>query len=128
MKKLIQTRLHNPPEQEGNCFATVIACLMDLDSPEDVLQFQEFYDWKKTGRSWVDELTEWLLKRNYKWFSIKGHHQAKKDEFYLVTGNTSRSKDVLHVCIYQNGKLVHDPHPDQSGLTTEKYFEIIRKT
>lgn len=47
MKKLIQTRIHkgfNPPEDRGNCFPTVIACFMNLESPEDCIQIQEHYN------------------------------------------------------------------------------------
>lgn len=124
MKKLIQTRLHDPGKVKGNCFPTVIACLLDLDNPEEVLQFQELYNKENEGIYWQDELKDWLQKRGWEWTYLKEHLMT--GEYYLVTGNTIRSKDVLHICIYKNGKLVHDPHPDQSGLTTEKYFEIIK--
>ena len=55
MRELQQTRIHNPSEILGNCFPTVIACFLDLNSPEDVIQIQEKYleeDWK------LDELYE----------------------------------------------------------------------
>ena len=29
--------------------------------------------------------------------------------------------------LYQNGKMVHDPHPDGTGVLEEKHFDIIRK-
>lgn len=126
LKKLIQTRLHNPPKIYGNCFPTTIACLMGLDSAEDVTQFQEYYERFEDGIDWETRLHNWLNERKWNWFIIKDHKEGKKYKYYLVTGNTKRSKDVLHVCIYANGKLVHDPHPDQSGLTTERYFEVIQ--
>lgn len=121
MKKLLQTRLHNPPLTLGNCFPTVIACLMNLDSPEDVIQIQEYYG----NKDWVNILHTWLRERGWNWIGIPSHLKGR--EYYLVTGKSPRFPDDYHVCIYRNGKLFHDPHPDQTGLLTEEQFEIIYK-
>ena len=117
MKKLIQTRMYVGPESEepinqrGNCFPTVIACIMDKDSPEDVIQIQESYD--LPDDEWVSILYVWLFEQGYDWENIRGH--LYDDRFYLVTGRTIRG--TVHVCIYQNGSLFHDPHPSGAGLT-----------
>ena len=123
MKKLIQTRLHNPPEQQGNCYPTVIACFLDLDKPEDVVQFQELYGKKDdgVGNNWAQVLDKWLKERGYKIEFFDAH--LHDDSFYFVSGYTKRG--TYHICIYQNGKLYHDPHPDQSGLVSESQFERI---
>ena len=120
MKKLLQTRLHEPP-QKGNCYPTVIACFMDLDSPEDALQIQEHYPEDKEDASWRDILFDWLYERGWdiEWFD--GH--LYDDSFYAVTGMSPRG--TVHICIYQNGKLYHDPHPDGTGLITEMGFETF---
>lgn len=123
MKKLIQTRLHNPPLSRGNCFPAVIACFLDLDSPEDVIQVQEIYD--KEGIDWRDELDNWLINRGWEMGSLRNHLQT--DEYYLVSGVSPRNPNINHVCIYQKGKLFHDPHPDQTGILTEDYFEYLEK-
>lgn len=120
MKKLIQTRLHNPPEQFGNCYPTVIACFMDLDGAEDAFQVQELYD---TDVNWDKEFKNWINSRGWELGFLEGH--LNTGEFYLVSGDTVR--DTYHICIYQNGKLYHDPHPSQSGLINERLFEYMRK-
>lgn len=130
MKKLIQTRLNDPSkglEGIGNCFPTVIACLMDKDSPEDVIQIQMLYDMSEHKIQWDLILDMWLNRLGWEWFRVDSHNDIEKDQYYLVTGNTHRSKTTTHVCIYKNGKLFHDPHPDQSGLTKERFIEVIRK-
>src|SRR5690606_12188370 len=104
MKKLIQTRLHNPPLSRGNCFPTVIACFMDKDSPEDVIQIQEHYE---DEEGWMHLLLDFLEKEGWDLQSIDGH--KNDDSFYLVSGGTERG--TYHICIYKNGKLYHDPHP-----------------
>lgn len=122
MNKLHQSRPHNPPEQEGNCYATVIACILDLDSPEDCIQVQEYYE----DPRWLVTLLKWLARRGYVLYYLEAHSDVK-DEIYLVTGKSPRFKDNDHICIYQNGKLVWDPSPDGKGLATEESFQIIEK-
>lgn len=120
MKKLQQTRLHSPPEIFGNCFPTVIACFLDLDSPEDVIQIQENYK----DSDWNTKLQIWLYERGWSWQKIDGH--LYDDSFYLVTGKTNRGS-ASHICIYKNGQLYHDPNPCNDGLVTEVYFESLTK-
>lgn len=119
MRKLEQTRLHHPPESIGNCFPTVIACFLDLNSPEDVIQIQEKYK----EEDWNIQLYSWLQERGWNWESIEGHRFD--DTYYTVTGQTVRGNS--HICIYKNGELYHDPHPSQEGLLTEVVFESFTK-
>lgn len=123
MKKLLQTRFHNPPDVKGNCFPTVIACFMDCESAEDVLQIQE--KMIPGDASWVSEIDDWITSKGYNWETVKGHQFD--GSYYIVCGKTERFPNILHCCIYQNGKLYHDPHPEGNGLITEELFETITK-
>lgn len=120
MRKLQQTRVHNPPEILGNCFPTVIACFLDLNSPEDVIQIQEKY----LEEDWNIQLFNWLKQRGWIWKTLDGH--LYDDSFYTVTGKVARS-NVSHICIYKNGELYHDPNPCNDGLITEEVFETFLK-
>lgn len=119
-KKLIQTRMHTgmQPHERGNCFPAVIACIMGLDSAEDAIQVQELYD----SGNWAWSLMQWLEERGWEWGSLNDHQYD--GSFYLCSGNSPRG--VSHVCIYQNGKLWHDPHPSGAGLLTEEFFEYLQ--
>ena len=114
--KLKQTRLKTET-QRGNCLPTVIACLLGYDNPESVIQIQEYYD----SDDWLDIMYDWLYKKGFEREWINGH--LYNDELYMVSGNTVRN--ILHVCIYKNGKLYHDPHPANTGLITETTFSIL---
>jgi hypothetical protein len=128
MKKLTQTRfatsLTDAVEERDNCFATVIACFMDLDSPEDAYQVQELYpeDGNQQDARWVLVLSRWLEERGWDWGSMEGH--LYDSDYYMVAGTSSRG--TMHVCIYKNGELWHDPHPDQDGLLAEELYEYFR--
>jgi len=119
MRKLQQTRLHAPPNVLGNCYPTVIACFLDLDSPEDVIQIQEKY----SEKDWEEQLEIWLHSKGWSSKKLNGH--LNDNSFYTVTGNTSRG--TTHICIYKNGSLYHDPHPSNEGLISEVLFETFTK-
>lgn len=120
-KKLIQTRLHRgmKPEERGNCYPAVIACIMGLDSAEDAIQIQEQYE----HEVWYGILTQWVAMRGYVFYLLLGHQYD--DSFYFVSGPSKRG--VNHICIYKNGKLWHDPHPSGDGILIENEFECLKK-
>ena len=119
--KLIQTKLKTE-SQRGNCHPTAIACLLGLENPEEMLQFQEYFD--SEDILWIDKLNDWLEERGYELDYLSGHQFD--DSIYIVSGKTER--ETSHCCLYKNGKLWHDVHPSQSGLLTEKNFSTIVKT
>lgn len=127
MKFIKQTRVHIADKQYGNCFPTVIACLLDLEIA-DVPNFELLYNVKDTFKGdtelWQRILISWLHSKGYEWYTVK-QEDILPDEYYLVVGLSPRG--IMHVCIYQNGKMVWDPHPSDGGLTDERYIEIIRK-
>lgn len=122
---LTQTRVHTGdlPHQRGNCFPAAIACLMGLSNPEAVFQVQEHYDRDQPGddNNWVYQLENWLNQRGLTWQQHDGH--LMNNQPYMVVGTSPRGNS--HVCIYRNGKLLHDTHPDGGGLLTEDRFETI---
>lgn len=116
-----QTRLQSK-DQDGNCYATVIACLMGAKSPEDVIQIQEHYN---SDNLWLGTLKTWLKDKGWQYEQISGH--LNNDEPYLVIGESPRDKNVHHICIYKNSKMVHDPHPDNTGIKNTLEFIQIKK-
>lgn len=112
---------------------------------EDVIQIQEYYD----DCSWMTTLLNWLNERKlsystadeFKCFHPDLHHQLRcdndidgyvemlcaqnKDKYYFVVGGSPRSKSINHIVIFQNGVMVHDPHPDGTGITTIEGFSIL---
>ena len=89
---------------------------MDLDSADDVLQIQDYFH---TEPEWVDIFQQWLNERGYVWRILQGHLFDIEGFYYLVGGKTVRTGILEngHICIYQNGTMVHDPHPtDKRGI------------
>lgn len=120
MNKVLQTRLHKGMEvkDRGNCYPAIIASFLNKQSAEEVIQIQELYD-----ENWEVILRDWLRKEG--WYLMELQDHLYSDEYYIVSGRSSRG--VYHCCIYQNGKIFHDPHPSQEGLLTEESFSILKK-
>lgn len=116
----------------GNCLAACIASLLELPITE-VPNVEVLFD-ADNPTFYYSTLQIWLKSKGYQ---IKEDNRFKifhwggaiepetTDKYYLVTGVSPRG--VKHVCIYKNGKLVHDPHPSQEGLMMLEYFESVTK-
>lgn len=53
------------------------------------------------------------------WCEAMVHEQDLKDDYYLVSGISPRNKEdstTRHITIWQNGKMVHDPHESREGI------------
>lgn len=137
MKKIKQTIFHDPPHQNGNCFPAVIATITGMPI-ERILPVQQMFD----RDDWHISLFCWLKEKGWMWRGAPEFHfwfglgrapehlnpATLVDKPYLVTGKTTRfGGEVSHVCVYMNGELWHDPHPDNTGLTTIESFEVIER-
>lgn len=144
MIPVIQTKVVVKNSQDecvvrGNCFAAVVASILELPITE-VPNVEVFFHMQNSGY-WQEVMLTFLQSkgwelcddRRFKLFHEKTHGPAfelekvleLKDRLYLVSGKSPRG--FYHICIYQNGKLVHDPHPSKEGLLTEDYFQTLEK-
>ena len=127
VKKLMQTRFGSSASEDKkereNSYATVIASFLGFDNPEDCYQVQEHYPvmGDEHNITWVLAFSKWIEGMGYDWGVLGGHQYD--DSHYIVFGVSYR--DDVHACIYNNGELWHDPHPDGTGLAEELFFEYI---
>lgn len=136
----------------GNCWAAAIASILELP----ITEVPNFEIWFPTTWSYLwDELTHaFLISKGYEieydnrfrvFHLSKDEWENKIDEwdhpyarlgnyeellmeltgkFYFVSGPSPRG--VSHVTIWQNGLMVHDPHPSRDGILELEQFEYIR--
>jgi hypothetical protein len=123
----------------GNCYAAAIASILEL--PIDEVPNVEVLFHIESEPLWATTMHAFLESKGYELFTNSDYkcfhtaftnenysHLARlqeelKDKYYLVSGDSPRG--VKHICIYRNGKMVHDPHPTREGLLTEEIFEEI---
>lgn len=122
----------------GNCYAAAIASILEL--PIDQVPNVEVFFHIDNGY-WQEVMLAFLASKGWDLCSdhrFKVFHDENygfedrekwledcKDKYYLVSGKSPRG--VYHICIYQNGKLVHDPHPTKEGLLSEVFFQSLEK-
>lgn len=129
MKPVAQTILHNPetPEVMGNCVQAVVASILELPLEEVPHFVQQDYDNKGEGNwYWMNLLRQFLKSHNKTLTRLYAPEELATDEQLIVFGDSPR--DVGHAVIFQDGKLLHDPHPDKTGLKTQSHIYAIRET
>lgn len=100
-------------EKVGNCFATCIACLLDLD-------VDAVPNFCASPSRWWDDARRWLGDRGITPVMIEPPDGLDLDEFlpetlFIASGRSPRG-DYMHSVIYRGGSLLHDPHPSGDGL------------
>lgn len=148
MIPVTQTRLYDPDappdKQRGNCLTAVVASLLELPI-EAVPNFVQDHvdhdadnddDW-----NWWTRLHRFLGERGQRMHYLRNvahpePHPAISDgfpdpdvgEFYTVSGISPRDSRIHHIVIYRDGVMVHDPHPDRTGLAQveDQYHWTLR--
>lgn len=136
MKPVMQTTFFDPKlsiddtKQRGNCWTACIASMLELDI-EEVPNFVQIGS--EGGENYFDHTLRFLKEHGYQLINISQPDAvALKDVYYIQSGISPRGPDVngenvYHAVIYQNGKLAHDPHPDNTGILTEEWACLIEK-
>jgi len=126
MTPVYQTLFGN---KQGNCYAASIASLFEIPL-EEVPNFC----WDK---NWPNNRDEWLKERGFACISFEVTKESYSTWLFDLT---NRFKNVMHLAavesprgpwlhsvVFQNGKLIHDPHPDggsQDAIPVEFDFFI----
>jgi hypothetical protein len=106
-----QTILYDPanPQRLGNCLQAAVASMLDL--PLDEVPHFAQIDYDTDGdTNWASYLATWLRERGWRLDA----HAPEPGEVYLGVGPSPRG--VHHIAIFRDGELLHDPHPDGTGL------------
>lgn len=116
-----QDQLYDPtrPDHRGNCWQTVIASVLDLPLDEVPHFVQDEVDHGMDfAWHWWNRTLNWLRERGLRLDPCYGLDGAPGD-YVLVSGKSPRAGGTIHhVVVYRDGAMVHDPHPDRTGLTT----------
>jgi hypothetical protein len=86
---------------------------------------------------WHDSLTFFLASRGIKTEQLydgeniveecKISRWLEKNPDVIYTASGTSSRGVKHIVVFQNGKMIHDPHPSNEGLITIDYYTIYNK-
>lgn len=119
-KPVKQTTFHDDNDgSKGNCFQACIASLLGVPIHAVPEFSRSFYKdcWMLDIQKWLEfyglqleDFTPLVTRADPKPLDL-----SLQDYYYLVSGPSPRG-DFGHCCIGYKGKIIHDPHPDNTGL------------
>jgi hypothetical protein len=114
VKKIMQTKFG---AKKGNCFDACVASILEYPLekiPENMM-----------SEDWFLKYQKWLKTIGYQLLNVRlGDGFLPEDIYYIVSGISPRFKDVQHSTVGLNGKIIHDPHPDNTKIKgNKKYWE-----
>lgn len=123
MKPVTQTEFG----KRGNCWLACIASVLDvpLESVPDVTDLYEANE-RGEGKSARAIVKHWLMSEHglYLYHLHAGLVPLVRPRgYHIMSGKGPRG--YLHACVGHEGVIVHDPHPDRSGLVEVTEYEVF---
>jgi hypothetical protein len=122
MKPIKQT-LFFDKDGVGNCFEACIASILEINL-EEVPMFHD--------NDWFPYFFEWLVSKGYSYHGTLNPDRITTynkgvNGYFIVAGDSPRGSHIKggHAVVYKDGIMVHDPHPDNTGVLTIKYGMMI---
>lgn len=135
MRKFTQTTFG----EEGNCWQTAVACLLEVDPAElpsqSAVIMESHADGLQHRRHYSGILGAYLFKHHrltYVELYQPGLYQyltIKEPGWHLLTGTTVRTGTApgfeRHVVVGRYGEMVWDPHPTRAGLVGDIHLALL---
>lgn len=123
MKKVDQRNMHDPEKGiYGDCWAACVSTITEIPL-EDLPAINDF-GFERWCEYWV-AMWEYLKGKGFKLYAEEIFQFKNKDFPVIAVGKSPRG-DFNHAVVWQNS-IVHDPHPDRTGIHSILVFEIIEK-
>lgn len=116
--------------QIGDCWRACVASFLELPI-RVVPHFAEIWD-KHGPRLATLTYLRFMWEYGYMVQGRQGSYATEKiypgeDEIYFASGPSPRNPDTNHLVVYRDGEMIHDPHPDGTGITRIDYIEKLIK-
>lgn len=102
----------------GNCWEACIASILEI-AIEDVPDFPKD-DQDAATAEWLD--TQGYYFANFK--DVRNDITLSPGLLYIVGGKSPRFQ-CLHAVVFRGREMVHDPHPDGTGLDMRFDYSLI---
>lgn len=103
----------------GDCWRTCIASVLDIQDPLGVPHFADEITWWEDTLNWLDNQG---LQMHYATYASSSIVEAivwfgrTRPGYWIMGGESPRNSEWAHVVIMRGNKMVHDPHPERTGL------------
>lgn len=104
----------------GNCFSACLASVFDIPL-EDVPNFYIIAG--NDPAIWWGAVRDWLRLRGFGVMSIQANLIDQFEGLFIVGGESERG--IEHAVLYQNGKVIFDPHPSNVGVKEVTSVDLL---
>ncbi len=131
MKPVDQKHLYTLNKQRGDCWRACLASILEVD-------IETFPNWE-VKQDWDDyywRILKILEKIGYEYSSLTIQNTELQElespdtgNYIIAIGKSPRAvqNDIInHAVVWKNG-IVHDPHPDKTGILNIIRFEVLSK-
>lgn len=114
--------------ERGNCFSACVASILEMPL-DDVPFFM-------TGDDWWHKFTVWCTQHGVEPIYVLGYpppvylNRPELFRHYILSGHSPRlpgDPTKLHSTVAFDTEIVHDPHPDRTGLLSRDDCIFLRR-
>lgn len=110
----------------GNCMGACLASILEV-SIETV---PNFFDAGPDDTDWWNALRAWLRKFGLGIVTLTFESPAqwmhlRLAGYHIVSGPSPRLEGMHHATVWHAGKMVHDPHPDGTGIVKPETLDML---
>lgn len=116
MTPVMQTK-YLPEHGKGNCMQAAVASFLNYDLTE----VPDFVNDTSNAKEAYGLFFKFFQDIGLGLLRLDPHRYAPKC-IYFVIGTTHRN--TTHMCLFEEGNLLHDPHPDKSGLVSQDVMYV----
>lgn len=123
MRPVMQTTLG----ARGNCMSACLASIFEVP----IEAVPNFYELAGDGVGpWWQAVRDWLKPRGFGVITLTFTSPAQwaelcLDGYHIVSGPSPRVEGSFHATVWHQGGMVHDPHPDQSGIAAPETLDML---
>lgn len=110
MRLVDQTKFGSP---DGNCLSACVATIFALNI-DDVPSF--------TSPGWWKSLEDWSAVRLKMTPVMRSARLSAGERVPIAIACGKSPRGLKHAVVWQHGEMLHDPHPDRSGIESVDYF------
>lgn len=130
--KLVEQRVKHDPDNGkiGDCFLACLATIFEMDLDDipkfNITMFEKDGDWYSDFKEWIHNFGVWpVVWTDYR--DNKYHALNPKDYpgIVIASGPSPRIPEEWHAVVYKDGELLHDPHPDKTGINEVHKIEAF---
>jgi hypothetical protein len=123
MKPVMQNTLG----RRGNCMSACLASILEVP----LATVPNFYELAGEGvGEWWAAVRAWLKPFGFGVITLTFTDAAQWDQlcldgYHIVSGASPRIEGSFHATVWHGGRMVHDPHPDQSGIVAPETLDML---